>query len=250
MSEAPEIGAPVVLLLGKEALALATRLQASGYRPLLETGATEQTDPQIDPQIEPQIEPQLEPLPAPQAVLLSACAQSRIAELRQRYASIPLLLDVGADSVEGRVLCLSCGADDFWLSQQGPSDLLMRLRLHLEISQRAQIPIQLMQVADLVVNPMGRQVKRGSRSVALTAREYQLLLLLLERKGTVVSRDQILRNVWKDQQATASNVIEVYVRYLRQKLEQGGERRLLHTVRGQGYCLAERLPHSQPEITP
>ena len=246
MSEAPEPGAPVVLLLGKEALALATRLQASGYRPLLETGATEQ----IDPQTEPQTEPQLEPLPAPQAVLLSASAQGRIAELRQRYASIPLLLDVGTDSVEGRVQCLSCGADDFWLSQQGPSDLLMRLRLHLEISQRAQIPIQLMQVGDLVVNPLGRQVKRGNRSVALTAREYQLLLLFLERKGTVVSRDQILRNVWKDQQATASNVIEVYVRYLRQKLEQDGERRLLHTVRGQGYCLAERLPHSQPESTP
>jgi DNA-binding response OmpR family regulator len=232
----------VVLLLGKEALALATRLQASGYRPLLETSATEQ--------MAPQMEPQVEPLPAPQAVLLSASARDRIAELRQRYATIPLLLDVGTDSVEGRVQCLSCGADDFWLSQQGPSDLLMRLRLHLEISQRAQIPIQLMQVADLVVNPMGRQVKRGSRSVALTAREYQLLLLFIERKGTVVSRDQILRNVWKDQQATASNVIEVYVRYLRQKLEQGGERRLLHTVRGQGYCLAERLPHSQPEITP
>jgi DNA-binding response OmpR family regulator len=242
MSEAPETDAPVVLLLGKEALALATRLQASGYRPLLETSATEQ--------MAPQMEPQVEPLPAPQAVLLSASARDRIAELRQRYATIPLLLDVGTDSVEGRVQCLSCGADDFWLSQQGPSDLLMRLRLHLEISQRAQIPIQLMQVADLVVNPMGRQVKRGSRSVALTAREYQLLLLFIERKGTVVSRDQILRNVWKDQQATASNVIEVYVRYLRQKLEQGGERRLLHTVRGQGYCLAERLPHSQPEITP
>jgi DNA-binding response OmpR family regulator len=242
MSEAPETDAPVVLLLGKEALALATRLQASGYRPLLETSATEQ--------MAPQMEPQVEPLPAPQAVLLSASAWDRIAELRQRYATIPLLLDVGTDSVEGRVQCLSCGADDFWLSQQGPSDLLMRLRLHLEISQRAQIPIQLMQVADLVVNPMGRQVKRGSRSVALTAREYQLLLLFIERKGTVVSRDQILRNVWKDQQATASNVIEVYVRYLRQKLEQGGERRLLHTVRGQGYCLAERLPHSQPEITP
>jgi DNA-binding response OmpR family regulator len=242
MSEAPETDAPVVLLLGKEALALATRLQASGYRPLLETSATEQTDPQKEPQVEP--------MPAPQAVLLSASAWDRIAELRQRYATIPLLLDVGTDSVEGRVQCLSYGADDFWLSQQGPSDLLMRLRLHLEISQRAQIPIQLMQVADLVVNPMGRQVKRGSRSVALTAREYQLLLLFIERKGTVVSRDQILRNVWKDQQATASNVIEVYVRYLRQKLEQGGERRLLHTVRGQGYCLAERLPHSQPEITP
>jgi DNA-binding response OmpR family regulator len=78
--------------------------------------------------------------------------------------------------------------------------------------------------------------------VALTAREYQLLLLLLERKGTVVAREQILRQVWNDDQGTSSNVIEVYVRYLRQKLEQGGERRLIHTIRGQGYCLSERLP--------
>jgi DNA-binding response OmpR family regulator len=78
--------------------------------------------------------------------------------------------------------------------------------------------------------------------VALTAREYQLLLLLLKRKDTVVSRDLILRRVWNDERSTSSNVIEVYVRYLRQKLEEGGERRLLHTVRGQGYCLGERQP--------
>ena len=80
--------------------------------------------------------------------------------------------------------------------------------------------------------------------MGLTAREYQLLLLLLERKGTVVSRELILRQVWNDEQASnsSSNVIEVYVRYLRQKLEEGGERRLIHTIRGQGYCLSERLP--------
>ena len=235
MNEAPEIGAPLVLLLGAEAIALATRLQASGYTPLLEPAPGDQSAPLSPPEA------------VPKAVLFSASARDRIPEIRERYAKIPLLLDVEADSLENRVHCLSCGADDFWLSQQGPSDLLMRLRLHLEISQRANIPAQLMQVADLVLNPMGRQVKRGSRPVALTAREYQLLLLLLERKGTVVSREQILRQVWNDQRAAASNVIEVYVRYLRQKLEQEGERRLLHTVRGQGYCLAERLPNSQPE---
>ena len=100
----------------------------------------------------------------------------------------------------------------------------------------------MLQVADLRVNPSGRKVKRGNRSVALTAREYQLLLLLLRHAGEVVSREQILREVWDDQQATASNVIEVYVRYLRQKLEEGGEQRLIHTIRGQGYCLSERLP--------
>jgi DNA-binding response OmpR family regulator len=149
---------------------------------------------------------------------------------------------VGNDTVEARVHCLSSGADDFWLSSLGPSDLLMRLRLHLDLTRRANVPAQLLQVGDLVVNPSTRQVKRGPRPVGLTSREYQLLLLLLERKGTVVSRDLILRQVWNDDQATTSNVIEVYVRYLRQKLEEVGERRLIHTIRGQGYCLSERLP--------
>jgi two-component system response regulator MprA len=214
-----------LLLLGAEAVELAPRLEASGYATVLEAGLTEKVQPA--------------------AVLLAAAEASRIPVLRSRFGAIPILLDEGENTIEARVHCLSSGADDFWLSSLGPSDLLMRLRLHLDISHRANVPAQLMQVADLVVNPMARQVKRGSRLVALTAREYQLLLLLLERKGTVVSRDQILGHVWKDQQGAASNVIEVYVRYLRQKLEQGGERRLIHTVRGQGYCLSDRLPQIQ-----
>ena len=221
----PAAMGPIVLLLGQAAEALAPRLEASGYTPMLEPDLAADT--------------------APQAILLAASEEARIPELRERHGAIPILLDQGDDTIEARVHCLSSGADDFWLSGLGPSDLLMRLRLHLDIGQRANVPAQLMQVGDLVVNPMGRQVKRGSRPVALTAREYQLLLLLLERKGTVVSREQILRHVWNDQQGAASNVIEVYVRYLRQKLEDGGERRLIHTVRGQGYCLSERMPQLQ-----
>jgi len=175
-------------------------------------------------------------------VLLSNGDSGSIASLREQWGPIPVLLDVGDDTVEARVHCLSSGADDFWLSSSGPSDLLMRLRLHLDLTSRANVPAQLLQVGDLVLNPSTRQVKRGARPMGLTAREYQLLLLLLERKGTVVSRELILRQVWNDDQATTSNVIEVYVRYLRQKLEEGGERRLIHTIRGQGYCLSERLP--------
>lgn len=206
-----------VRLLGPEAEALAARLEASGYR------IASSTD-------------------TPDLVVLSASEHQQIPALRQRYGAVPLLLDGGHDDLEARARCLSSGADDFWLSALGPSDLLTRLRLHHDLRRRdAQQPLVL-QVGDLTVNPTTHQVKRGSRSVALTAREYQLLLLLLERKGTVVAREQILRQVWNDDQGTSSNVIEVYVRYLRQKLEQGGERRLIHTIRGQGYCLSERLP--------
>jgi DNA-binding response OmpR family regulator len=219
---------PLILLLGPEAEALAARLEASGYACSSESQLAQGGGQS--------------PTASPDAVLLSAGEAGRIAALRAQWGNVPLLLDVGDDTVEARVHCLSSGADDFWLSSHGPSDLLMRLRLHLDLTRRANVPAQLLQVGDLVVNPSTRQVKRGPRPVGLTSREYQLLLLLLERKGTVVSRDLILRQVWNDEQGTTSNVIEVYVRYLRQKLEEGGERRLIHTIRGQGYCLSERLP--------
>ena len=215
---------PLILLVGEEAEALAARLEASGYT----CCSAARTPPAA--------------APAPDAVLLSADQASRIPALRAQWSDLPLLLDVGEDTVEARVLCLSSGANDFWLSSLGPSDLLMRLRLHLDRSRRTNIPVQLLQVGDLVVNPSTRQVKRGSRPVGLTAREYQLLMLLLERKGTVVGRDLILRQVWNDDQGTTSNVIEVYVRYLRHKLEEGGEQRLIHTIRGQGYCLSQGMP--------
>jgi DNA-binding response OmpR family regulator len=92
------------------------------------------------------------------------------------------------------------------------------------------------------VVPSRHEVRRGQRLIPLTAREYALLLLLIEHSGQVLSREQILRQVWHDQQGAASNVIEVYVRYLRQKLEEQGEKRLIHTVRGQGYCLSDGPP--------
>ena len=76
----------------------------------------------------------------------------------------------------------------------------------------------------------------------LTAREYALLVLLLEERGRVVSRERILRDVWRDDQGSSSNVIEVYVRYLRQKLEEDGKPRLIHTIRGRGYCLNDGVP--------
>ncbi|MDA0717610.1 MAG: response regulator transcription factor [Cyanobacteria bacterium] len=214
---------PHILLLGPEAYALAPRLEASGYscsRGPVPVGAK------------------------PDAVLLSSGDSGSIASLRKQWGLIPVLLNVEEDTVEARAHCLSSGADDFWLSSLGPSDLLMRLRLHLDLTRRANVPAQILQVGDLVLNPSTRKVQRGERPVGLTSREYQLLLLLLERKGTVLSRDLILRHVWNDQQESnsSSNVIEVYVRYLRQKLEEGGEQRLIHTIRGQGYCLSEQSP--------
>jgi DNA-binding response OmpR family regulator len=223
---------PAVLLVGAAAEALASRLSVSGYTPLtLGSGDQVPTDSAGATTGEPLA-----------AVILSPGEEGRITALRRRWGTVPMLLGVEQDSVESRRRTLLHGADDFWLSSLGPSDLLTRLRLHRQ--QPAMLPSQpaILQLADLRLIPASREVWRGERPVPLTGREFQLLLLLLEHCGQVLSREQILQQVWQEQPDTASNVIEVYVRYLRQKLEQKGERRLIHTVRRRGYCLSDGPP--------
>jgi DNA-binding response OmpR family regulator len=97
-------------------------------------------------------------------------------------------------------------------------------------------------VADLQLDVSSGLVRRGTRSIGLTERESSLMLLLFKQRGQVVSREQILREVWNDEQGVSSNVVEVYIRYLRQKLEEGGDTRLIHTIRGRGYCLNHGVP--------
>jgi DNA-binding response OmpR family regulator len=175
-------------------------------------------------------------------VILGAELADQLPALRERWGAVPVLLDIGQDSVGARSRMLRSGATDFWLSSSGTSDLLMRLRLHRKLIEKENPPADRLSLGDLSLVPSRHEVRRGQRLVPLTAREYALLLLLMEHRGQVLSREQILRQVWHDQQAAASNVIEVYVRYLRQKLEEQGEKRLIHTVRGQGYCLSDGPP--------
>ena len=118
--------------------------------------------------------------------------------------------------------------------------LRLRLRLHRTIQQRLGHRPALLQLDDLSVDPTTRTVHRGGRVVALTAREFMLLEVLMRRRGQVLSRDLLLQEVWQDERSS-SDVVEVNVRYLRQKMEAGGERRLPHTARGQGYCLGQGL---------
>jgi DNA-binding response OmpR family regulator len=224
-----------VLLVGTEAEQLASRLELSGYQPLC---ASQLPRGDAARALEA---PGAQGTPGPLAVILSPGSDREIDALRQRWGAIPLLLGIDQDTVDNRCRTLSSGADDFWLCSLGPSDLLTRLRLHLNLT-RCEVAEELLRVGDLLVIPSSRQVKRGQRALALTAREYELLLLLLRHRGEVVSREQILTDIWDDSATSASNVLEVYVRYLRQKLEEGGECRLIHTVRGRGYCLGESLP--------
>lgn len=232
-----------VLLLGQEAVSLGPRLALSGYQPQAEEeGETAEGGGAA----------------GPAAVVLAPGGEGSLPGLRERWGAVPMLLGLHADSIDERARCLASGADDFWLPDRPPSDLLTRLRLHLRLADRrtdtggspapvVPAPAPDLRLGDLRLDPLRRQARRGNHDLPLTEREYQLLLLLLRHPGEVVSRERILTTIWSDGgSSAASNVIEVYVRYLRQKLEQHGGRRLIHTVRGQGYCLAERWPPGAP----
>jgi DNA-binding response OmpR family regulator len=228
---AEDQGIPV-LLVGEAAQRLAPRLELSGYCPL--PAASAACGRSVS-----------RPGVAPAAVLLGPGHDPQVAELRRCWGAVPILLGLANDSLAERSRCLASGADDFWLTDRPPSDLLTRLRLHLAMARRATpepAEEQLLRLGDLELDPIRRIAWRGGRNLNLTAREYQLLLLLLRERETVLNRERILREIWGDAESAGSNVIEVYVRYLRQKLEQEDGRRLIHTVRGQGYCLAARWP--------
>ena len=216
----------LLLLVGGSAVALAPRLSASGYSTVDLTNLEFTDWVRLKNQ-------------GPMAAVFAADQRHRIAEFRHRFSGLPLLLDLVVDSVDARAELLHTGADDFWLSGSAPSDLLMRLRLHCTLSKRQPSRPSLLQLNndDLCLDPSTREVWRGGRALDLTTREFMLLLTLLQHQGRVLSRDQLLMLVWQDERASSGNVVEVYVRYLRQKLEAGGEGRLLHTVRGRGYCL-------------
>ena len=214
-----------VLLLGETSEALAERLRASGYIPRIgESGLQQASQGGCE------------------LVVLSADWGARIQELRAHLGALPMLLDIVEDSVPARSQVLIEGGDDFWLSSAGASDLLTRLRVHLKLQDKQRPPRDLLQLGDLSIVPSRHEVRRNGQTIALTAREYALLELLMRHAREVVSRERILATVWRDQQGAASNVIEVYVRYLRQKLETGGGKRLIHTVRGRGYCLSDGPP--------
>ncbi len=217
----------VLLLVGSEALHLKNRLEASGY-PALEWGAGNSTIAASGQQ--------------PIAAIVSPGQMPEVSELRQRFGTLPILLGVNEDSIQARELCFSSGADDFWLATNAPSDLLQRLRLHLSLQKRMEELRPVIVVGDLQLETSSGMVRRGTRSIGLTERESSLLLLLFKERGKAVSRDQILREVWHDDQGVSSNVVEVYIRYLRQKLEAAGDTRLIHTIRGRGYCLNNGIP--------
>ena len=150
---------------------------------------------------------------------------------------VPIIILTARDAVADRVLGLDAGADDYMVKPFAFDELLARIRALLRRAQPQ--AAEILKFSDLTLDTGTRQAFRGERAIDLTAKEYELLELFMRNPRQVLTREVIFDRVWDYDFGGESNIIEVYVRYLRQKLETNEEPRLLHTVRGVGYVLRE-----------
>lgn len=157
--------------------------------------------------------------------------------LREMGSKIPIILITAKDDIADRVAGLDAGADDYIVKPFNSDELLARIRVQLRRTQADNDDS--LQFADLRFNRGTREIYRGDRLIELTAKEFELLDYLLSHARQVLTREQILERVWGYDFMGDSNIIEVYIRYLRLKLEAKGEPRLIQTVRGVGYVLRD-----------
>ncbi|MCL4507262.1 MAG: response regulator transcription factor [Chloroflexi bacterium] len=157
-------------------------------------------------------------------------------ELRQRGVSIPVLMLTARDSIDDRVIGLDAGADDYLVKPFALKELLARLRA---LSRRADGPAKAtkLQVTDLSLDTLTRRVERANRPIELAAKEYAVLECLMRDVGRVVTRTMIAEHVWSYEVYNQSNVVDVYIRNLRRKIDDAHEVKLIHTIRGMGYRL-------------
>ncbi len=159
-------------------------------------------------------------------------------ELRDAKIDVPILMLTARDAIPDRVSGLDSGADDYMTKPYNIDELLAHVRALLRRAggESGNEPLVF---ADLKLDPAARLAYRGERVVTLTAKEYDLLELFMRHPNQVLTRDQIFDKIWGYDFGGESNIIEVYIRYLRSKLEQDGEPRLIETVRGVGYVLRQ-----------
>jgi two-component system, OmpR family, response regulator MprA len=164
---------------------------------------------------------------------LSVCRRIRAA------GDTPILILTAKDAVPDRVTGLDAGADDYMVKPFSFDELLARIRALLRRRSAGPAPQEPARFADLTLNPGTREVYRAGRRIELTAREFDVLALFLANPRQVITRDVLYDRIWGYDFGTESNIIDVYIRNLRNKLEADGEPRLIQTVRGVGYVLRE-----------
>ena len=153
--------------------------------------------------------------------------------LRRGGSKVPVIMLTARDTTLDKVHSLDRGADDYLTKPFDIEELLARVRALLRRAEGDEI----LRVADLEINTSTREVRRGSREIELTAREYELLEFMAHNSRRVLSRDLLLSRVWDDDFLLTTNLVDVYVGYLRKKVDAPGEEKLIRTVRGAGYAL-------------
>ena len=162
-------------------------------------------------------------------------------EIRKKNESISIIMLTALGSTENIVTGLESGADDYMVKPFKLMDLTARIRTLVRRSRTTAIPQEKLFLADLEVNMSSKTVSRGGRSIPLTATEYRLLEYLMKNQNRVLSRIQILENVWDIDFNMGTNVVDVYINYVRKKIETPDAAKLVHTVFGMGYILKEEL---------
>jgi DNA-binding response OmpR family regulator len=156
--------------------------------------------------------------------------------LREKGIKLPILLLTAIDSVESKVEGLESGADDYLTKPFAFSELLARVKALL---RRSSDTAGELFIDDLRVDLMARRVFRGNREITLTPKEFSLLEYFLRNKGNVLSRTEIIENVWGYSFDPTTNIVDVHIKFLRGKVDTGFHKKLIHTVRGAGYVLKE-----------
>ena len=157
--------------------------------------------------------------------------------LRAKGGQMPVLMLTARTDVEDRVRGLDCGADDYMLKPFAIAELLARVRAHARRGTRQTAARDDLRAGDLLLDISRHSAMREGQEIELTVKEFQLLELLLRHQGQVLTRMQILDHVWTYDRDFASNVVDIYIHYLRNKVDRGFKKPLIHTIRGVGYTL-------------
>ena len=158
-------------------------------------------------------------------------------EIRSRGFTTPVVMLTAKDAVEDKVSGLDAGADDYIAKPFSFDELLARIRALLRRAQSYKTPV--LKVADLELDPGAHRISRGGSEIQLTGKEYALLEYLMRNKGRIVTETNILEHVWDMQTDPFTNVVSVYIHYLRNKVDRGFDKALIHTVRSIGYTIRD-----------
>ncbi len=157
-------------------------------------------------------------------------------ELRKKYPRLPIIILTGRDTTPDIIKGLQLGADDYVTKPFIADELLARVKARLRVFNHDD---EKMTVADLVLDPRSFEVKRGETTIALTPQEFKLLHYLMINKGHVLTRDMILNRIWPNSPDVETRVVDVYVGYLRKKIDAEFKKKLIHSVRGFGYTVRD-----------